>query len=271
MLGRTLHRKLRSHEVHGIDLTDCDIAQADQVRSIVESCHPEVVIHCAAMTAVDACEAHPDEAMAINAGGSENVARAASEVGARLIAFSTDYVFAGDLDRPYREVDSASPASVYGKSKLAGELAIRRSCPNHLICRVAWLYGEGGPSFLHTMLRLGREEGPPLKVVKDQCGNPTSCDAVADMIARLLRTDIVGLLHLTCEGEGTWYDFACEIFRLKGCKRTLHPCTTREFPRPAPRPSNSRLENRNLKAAGMPLMPDWRQALKDFFASYPNG
>ena len=157
--------------------------------------------------------------------------------------------------------------TIYGLSKYAGEELIRRHCPNHLICRISWLYGPGGPSFVHAMLKLADGTRPQLKVVNDQIGNPTSTWAVAEHLAILLEhPELVGTFHMTCEGEATWYDFAEEIFRIAGVKQEIVPCTTEEFPRPAPRPHNSRLEKRMLRLCGLPPMPDWHDALKEFFA-----
>jgi len=216
------------------------------------------------MTQVDACETYPDKAFRVNALGSANVASAATPHGARLIAISTDYVFDGALDRPYHEFDMPAPKTVYGASKWAGEEAVRHHCPDHTILRIAWLYGEDGPSFVHTMLKLGRQEGAPLKVVSDQLGNPTSTDAVADLLAQLLDHPIPGVVHGSCEEEASWFDFAQRIFAYGGIRREVQPCTTSEFPRPAPRPANSRLEKRMLRLAGLPAMPSWQDALANF-------
>ena len=192
MLGRTLLDRLTEHNVQGTDVEDCDITNANSVQALIDQVQPDVVIHCAAMTAVDECESNQQKAWAVNAVGSANVAIVAHRRGARLIAVSTDYVFSGDLHRPYHEWDEVDPRSVYGQSKLAGEQAIRTHCPDHVIARIAWLYGPGGPSFVHTMLRLGKAEGPPVKVVDDQIGNPTSTFAVAETIKVLLERPICG-------------------------------------------------------------------------------
>lgn len=269
MLGRTLQRRFKDHALTVADLPAVDITRPAGFDAFIREARPEVVIHAAAMTAVDACETNPDLAFQVNAAGSGVVARAAHKAGARLIALSTDYVFDGRLDRPYHEWDVPAPATVYGASKLAGEDAVRTLCPDHLIVRIAWLYGAGGPSFLHTMLKLGAAAGDPLKVVRDQVGNPTSADAVADLLARLLETPVAGVLHGSCEGEASWHDFAAEIFRRRPAARGLVPCTTAEFPRPAPRPANSRLEKRHLRLLGLPPMPHWREALDRFLAEYP--
>ena len=144
---------------------------------------------------------------------------------------------------------------------------IRRHCPNHLIARISWLYGAGGPSFVHAMMKLADGTRPELKVVADQVGNPTSAAAVARHLRLLLeRPELVGTFHLTCEGEASWHEFAREIFRLAGINQRLIPCATADFPRPAPRPANSRLEKRMLRLQNLPPMPDWHHALAKFMA-----
>ena len=271
MLGRTLLQHLESYEVIAVDIDDFEITDKTAVDEAFKQFCPEVVIHCAAMTAVDACESESEKAHQVNAVGTANIALACARHNARLLAISTDYVFSGELDRPYHEDDETNPKSVYGASKLAGEEAIRKHCPNHLIIRIAWLYGERGPSFLHTMLRLGREGGAPLKVVDDQIGNPTSTDAVAGHIKLLLEKPVTGTLHLTCEGETSWYGFTKEIFKLAGITREVIPCITADFPRPAPCPANSRLEKRGLRLHNLPPMPEWSVALTNFLETHPNG
>lgn len=271
MLGRHLVGTCAGHELLPVDIDDFDLADAAAVDRAVAAFRPDVVVHGAAMTAVDKAESDPEAAFRANAVGSINIAAACRRHDSRLIAMSTDYVFSGDLDRPYHEWDATGPRTVYGHSKLAGEEGIRNHCPNHLICRLAWLYGAGGPSFVHSMLKLGAQDGPPLKVVNDQIGNPTSALAVARRLAMLVELPIVGTMHFTCSGEATWYDFAREIFALWGVGRDLTPCTTGEFPRPAPRPANSRLDKRMLRLSGLPEMPDWRKALREFRDAYPDG
>jgi dTDP-4-dehydrorhamnose reductase len=265
MLGRTLARQLAPvHTVFAADREDFDIADSLAVERACGQFRPQAVLHCAAMTHVDDAESQPEPAFRVNGAGSAHVAAACHQVGARLIAFSTDYVFDGGLDRPYQEDDIPNPQTVYGKSKLAGELAIRRHCPNHLLLRVAWLYGAGGPSFVHTMLRLGSQPGPPLKVVADQLGNPTSADAVAERVLELLDVPAVGTWHLTADGEATWYQFARAIAQLVPFQRTIVPCTTADCPRPARRPANSRLQNRLLERHGLRPMDDWQRRLRAF-------
>lgn len=267
MLGRTICRVLGDRfEIVPTDLPEADITDENCIDKVVAEARPDAVIHCAAMTAVDKCEEMVDFAYRLNARGTANVAAACNRHGVRLIAISTDYVFDGDEDRPYNEFDRPSGGkTVYGKSKFAGEELVRQLCPNHCICRISWLYGLGGPSFVHAMLKLADGTRPQLKVVADQIGNPTSAIAVARELGVLLeRPRLCGTFHMTCEGEASWADFANEIFRLSGREQMVVPCTTEEFPRPAPRPKNSRLDKMMLRISGLPPMPDWRDALAEF-------
>lgn len=269
MLGRTLCRELTGFEVIPTDLPDCDITDAAKFDQVLKKYQPDAVIHCAAMTAVDKCESEIDFAYKLNAFGTANVASACHRNGIRLIAISTDYVFDGDSDRPYNEFDRATGGNtVYGKSKFAGEEMIRNHCPDHVICRISWLYGAGGPSFVHAMMNLADGTRPELKVVADQIGNPTSTSAVAAKLSEILKhRELTGTFHLTCEGEASWAEFAAEIFRLTGKNQKIVPCTTGEFPRPAPRPANSRLDKMMLRLAGLSPMPHWKTALADFIRS----
>ena len=268
MLGRTLERRWGEHEIVIADLPEVDITRPSSIAAAIAGARPDVVVHCAAMTAVDRCESERDEAFRINAVGSANVAAACSHSGCRLVALSTDYVFGGDLDRPYHEADRTGPRSVYGASKLAGEEAVRAQCPDHLIVRVGWLYGPGGPSFVHTMLRLGAEAGDPLRVVDDQIGNPTSTDAVAERLLDLIDAGVSGTFHLTCGGEATWFGFASRVLTLGRSPRAVVPCRTDEYPRPAPRPANSRLEKRALRLGGFAPMMRWEDAVERFFREH---
>ena len=269
MLGRTLVRELGGDfELIPTDLPEADITDERVIDAVFSQNAPDVVIHCAAMTAVDKCETERDLAFRLNARGTANVAAVCRRQGIRLIAISTDYVFEGDSYRPYNEFDRPTGGrTVYGQSKFAGEEAVRTLCPNHVIARISWLYGADGPSFVHAMMKLADETRPVLKVVADQHGNPTSTTAVARALRNFLeRPNLCGTFHLTCEGEATWAEFAEEIFRLAGRVQKVHPCTTEEFPRPAPRPKNSRLEKMALRLAGLPPMPDWKAALAEFMA-----
>ena len=273
MLGRTICRVIGDKfDIVPTDLPEADITDEAGFDALLKAERPDAVIHCAAMTAVDKCETEIDFAYRLNACGTANVAAACNRNGVRLVAISTDYVFDGDADRPYNEFDHATGGNtVYGKSKFAGEEQVRALCPNHAICRISWLYGFGGPSFVHAMLNLADGTRPILKVVADQHGNPTSAVAVARKLGELLlRPMLCGTFHMTCEGEATWAEFAEEIFRLAGRKQAVQPCTTDEFPRPAPRPKNSRLDKMMLRLNGLSPMPHWKDALAEFMqAEFP--
>jgi len=267
MLGRTLRRRLARHEIVVADLPEWDITDSDAFLAKTMAAMPDAVIHAAAMTKVDDCESNRDLAFRLNEEGSRNVAIACKSCGARLIAISTDYVFSGEPPKEpwaWSETDIPRPRTVYGASKFAGEQMVQMILPDAVILRIAWLYGAGGPSFVHTMAKLGSQEGAPLKVVNDQRGNPTSCDTVADVIEFLLAKPYVsGIVHGTCEDQCTWYDLAVELFRLLGLKREVVPCTTEEFPRPAPRPRNSALKKSVLNLLGY-RTPRWQDALASF-------
>ena len=274
MLGRTLTALYKDLEVLPTDLPEADICDRSAIDALLRKEQPDAVIHCAAMTAVDLCESQSERAYLLNARGTENVAEVCHACKIRLIAISTDYVFDGTLDRPYNEFDKADGGNtVYGKSKFAGEEAIRKICPDHVICRLSWLYGTGGPSFVHTMMKLADGSRKELKVVADQIGNPTSCLAAGRQIREILfRPELKGTFHTTCEGESSWAEFAMEIFRLASIHQKVIPCTTQEFPRAAARPANSRLEKMRFRQEGLPPMPHWKDALAEFMGTeFPSG
>ncbi len=267
MLGRTLQREFAEHELFIADLPDFDMLDDVSLERAFAAFRPEAVIHCAAMTKVDDCESNRRLAFELNETGSAKVASACRKFGARLIAISTDYVFGGNAAEAYAESDAPAPRTVYGASKLAGEKAALSTVQDAVVLRIAWLYGAGGPSFIHTMAKLGAQVGAPLKVVNDQRGNPTSAVAVAGVIRFLLsHPEICGVVHGTCEGECSWYELARELFARLGLPRELTPCTTAEFPRPAPRPANSALAKTVLAAHGYNT-PDWRAALAEFLVT----
>lgn len=268
MLGRTLLKHWQEdHTCFIADLPETDLTNPESVEQIFAETQPDVVVHCAAMTQVDDCEKYPKKAYLLNETMTANVAKACDAHQARLIAISTDYVFSGEGETPWDEDARPNPKTVYGASKLAGENAVRQYCANHIIARVAWLYGAGGPSFVHTMMALASADPMrTLNVVDDQYGNPTSADAVAKMLTAILkRTDLRGTFHLTCEGVATWCEFAKAIFRLAGYTMvTVDPCTTAEFPRPAKRPAYSALSKEKLKRCKLHKMPAWQEALAAF-------
>ncbi len=273
LLGRTLVRRWQDrHALLPLGRAELDVCDAAACHAAVTGLRPDAVVHCAAATAVDRCETQREEAFRINARGSAAIAAACHRAAVRLVAISTDYVFSGALGRPCDEWDRPDPVSVYGISKLAGEQAVREHCPDHCIVRTAWLYGSGGQGFVQAMLRLGAADGPPLRVVDDQRGDPTSATALADGLERVLMAGIVGTVHLSCAGGGTTrYDLAREILALRGLVRSIEACSSGACPRPAPRPADSRLDNMVMRLHAMPALPHWREALADFLQEHPDG
>jgi dTDP-4-dehydrorhamnose reductase len=266
LLGNALLPRLRAaHEVDGFGVEDGEVTDPAYVRKRLDAFHPEAVLHLAAWTAVDACEADPDRAFRVNAEGSRVVATEATRVGARVIGVSTDYVFDGEQTRPYTEDDVPSPKSVYGKSKLAGENEVRTAA-HWAIVRTAWLYGEGGRNFVDTILTALDERGN-LEVVNDQVGSPTYAGDLSQALITLLEVRAEGLYHVANLGEASWFDLAREAARLTGRHpERIRPATTAEVPRPAPRPAYSVLDCRRVTAAqGLRLRP-WRDALADYLA-----
>ncbi len=269
-LGTELQKVLKHHQLFLGDVENCDITKPDMVFSRVYKFRPEVIIHAAAYTDVDGAETHQDLAYRVNALGTRNVVVATELVGAKIVYISTDYVFDGKKGKPYLEFDKPNPLSVYGKSKLAGEYAVQHLTKKYFIARSAWLYGENGKNFVKTILELAKKE-KELKVVRDQIGSPTWAYNLAEAIGKLIESDLYGVYHITNSGQASWYDFACEILKLKEIKVKVNPVRTKEFPRSAPRPPYSVLDNFNLKEMGIFKMPNWRKALKDFLNKDFNG
>lgn len=273
-LGRAINQEYRKDEAEFIN-TDVqagdgvralDITNVDQVLTLVRQTKPDVIINCAAHTAVDLCEQQWDSAYKINAIGPRNLSIAASDIGAKLIHVSTDYVFDGTGTRPYTEFDAPGPNSAYGKTKLEGEHFVETFAKKYFILRTAWLYGDG-KNFVKTMLRLS-ENHDKVTVVDDQVGNPTSAAELARMIHFLEPTENYGLFHATCEGSCSWADLAEETFRLAGKDTVVERVSTEEYcrrnPNQAPRPAYSILENYMLSLTSDFRMADWKDALKEY-------
>jgi dTDP-4-dehydrorhamnose reductase len=274
MLGREIFRVARElgKEPIGLDLPECDITNFKAVQHAVIKAEPELIIHAAAFTAVDRCESEADLALLVNGTGTQHVCLAAQSANVPVLHLSTDYIFDGNKPHPlpYDEWDAAHPLSMYGQSKLAGELFVRELCPRHYIVRISWLCGHGSANFVETMLKLsaGRDE---LKVVNDQHGSPTFVADLAPELLRLAGSGLFGTYHITNRGYTTWFEFAKKIFELSGAKTRVLPCTTEEFPRPAPRPRNSRLSPRLFENALGNRMPTWEEGLKKYIEERQTG
>jgi dTDP-4-dehydrorhamnose reductase len=261
-LGRdTVERFAASgHEVVAAGRRELDVAHRDQVLSAIGSVRPDVVVNCAAFTAVDACENDVDRAYQVNALAVRHVAEAARRFGAHLCHVSTDYVFSGDKGEPYHEWDRPNPQSIYGASKLAGE---QEAGEETTVVRTSWLCGRHGSNMVATVLRLA-SEGGPMRFVDDQKGSPSFTPDVAAVIERLCADRRPGLYHVTNQGEVSWYEFAREIMAVAGYDPDrVAPITTADLqpPRPAARPANSVLENRALALAGLDCPPEYRAPL----------
>ena len=244
------------------DRNDLNIFDFNEVNNTILDLKPDVVINCAAHTAVDLCETDIDNAYKINAIGPRNLAIASEKVGAKFVQVSTDYVFDGTASKPYREDCLTSPKSIYGTSKLMGEEFTKSFSSKYFIVRTAWLYGKGN-NFVKTMLKLA-ETNKELNVVNDQFGSPTSTVDLAKSIIKLINTEHYGTYHGTCEGECSWYDFAKKIFEIKNIDIKVNPVTSDEFKRRAPRPKYSVLDNFMLKLVGLNSFRNWEEALKEY-------
>lgn len=269
-LGRAINQQyagdpevdLVNTDVFQPDVMEMDITNVDTVMKTIREVRPDVIINCAAHTAVDLCESQADAAYRINAIGPRNLSMAAKEVGAKLVHVSTDYVFEGNGTRPYTEFDTPNPQGMYGYTKLAGENFVQQFADKFFIIRTAWLYGEG-KNFVKTMLRLS-ESNDTVRVVRDQFGSPTSAVELAKMIKYLIPTENYGIFHGTCEGMCSWADFAQEIFRLAGKDTKVNGITTEEYPTPAVRPAYSVLDNYMLRLTGDYRFAQWEDALAEY-------
>lgn len=252
-------------QLTGLDYPETDITDGDRVASLFED-PPDILINCAAWTDVDGAESHEKQAFRVNAVGPELLAHAARGSGTLLVHISTDFVFDGTKQTAYVEDDRPNPRSVYGKSKLAGELSVAAIAPEHLIIRTAWLYGPNGRNFVDTILRIARETGE-LKVVNDQRGSPTFTGMLSRVLWRLATTGARGVFHVAGAGACTWFELATRALELAGVKARLMPVSTEEFPRPAPRPKNSVLECSKAEAHLSEKVPPWPDGLQEYIKS----
>jgi dTDP-4-dehydrorhamnose reductase len=272
MLGQDLVSSLQRQDeaVCGLARGDLDVTDATAVMRAVRDCRPDIVVNCAAWTAVDEAETHEDQALRVNAVGARLVADACAASGARLIHMSTDYVFSGDGRQPYPEDGVPRPRTAYGRTKLAGERAVLELLPvSGYVVRTAWLYGAYGPNFVRTMMRLERERAT-VDVVDDQRGQPTwAVDVVSQVIALARAGAAAGIYHATSSGETTWFGLAREIFGLLDADPSrVRPVASSAHPRPAPRPGYSVLGHGAWARAGIRPIPDWRSRLHEAFYAF---
>ena len=257
--------KNRGYEAVGVDIEDMDITDEAAVKRVLGSEKPDAVIHCAAWTAVDAAEdeENREKVRAINALGTAYIAGVCREIGAKMMYISTDYVFDGQGETPWKpDCENFAPLNVYGQAKLEGEMAVRAALEKFFIVRIAWVFGKNGKNFIKTMLSVGRKH-PVLRVVDDQIGTPTYTLDLARLLVDMIGTEKYGVYHATNEGGYiSWADFAREIFRQAGMDTVVTPVTTAEYGlSKAARPFNSRLDKQKLTEMGFEPLPQWKDAL----------
>ena len=250
----------RGIDGRGVDVEDFDLTDGPAVKAYVEAYGPDVIVHCAAYTAVDRAESEPEVCARVNGDGTMNVVRAALAVGAKLVFISTDYVFSGDGEEPWTEDAPYNPRNVYGLSKVQGEIAVRSLMKRYFLIRTSWVYGIHGKNFVRTMLRLGQEK-PEIRVVDDQIGSPTYSLDLARIICDMIPTEKYGIYHVCNEGFMSWADFARLILAGQSAWCQVVPVPTSEYETPARRPLNSRMSTRKMKEAGFGPMPTVEDAL----------
>jgi dTDP-4-dehydrorhamnose reductase len=270
-LGRELFDTATAagHEVRSTTRAECDITSPAAVRAVLEDADPEVVINCAAWTGVDAAESDSDAAFRANAIGPRVLAGACALRDILLVQMSTDYVFDGTATSPIDEWQRPNPRSAYGASKLAGETEVRTLARRHMVIRTSWLYGQGGPNFVLTILRAAAER-PELRVVSDQLGCPTWTGHLAPALLAVIERDLPGTVHLTNSGAVSWHGFAEAIIAAAGGDTPVTPITTAEYPTAAYRPRYSVLDNRVCRMLGEAPLPPWQDGLRSYMAQLRN-
>ena len=257
-----INQRCKRFDLVATDARDLDITDTGQVKALVTSEQPQVIINTAAFTKVDDCEQEEVKAFKVNAVGARNLSVAAFKIGAKVLQVSTDYVFDGTGSTPKREYDTINPVNAYGKSKALGERMVIETNPRHFIVRTAWLYGEGH-NFVRTILKLVAEK-KELKVVNDQIGSPTSTVDLARCIIDLIQTEHYGIYHGTCEGECSWCEFARRILEIKRINIEVTPISSDELNQAAQRPAYSVLENFMLKMIGLNTFRKWEDSLNEY-------
>ncbi|MBQ2895447.1 MAG: dTDP-4-dehydrorhamnose reductase [Oscillospiraceae bacterium] len=264
-LGHDVCRELKARgiEHRGVSSRELDITDGAAAERMLRDYCPDAVIHCAAYTAVDRAEDEAARCWQVNAAGTANLAAVCAALGSKLLYVSTDYVFSGEGERPWETEDAVAPRSVYGRTKLTGELAVRSMVEKYFIVRISWVFGANGGNFVKTMLRLA-ESREEVSVVADQLGSPTYTADLAPLLCDMIETERYGVYHAANEGVCSWADFAAAVFRLAGKSTRVRPITTAEYPAKASRPLNSRLSRAALDEAGFARLPAWEDALERY-------
>ena len=263
-VGYDVIKRLESEGIEclGTDRKSLDITKEEQVKMVINDYNPDVVIHCAAYTAVDKAEDEKKLCYLVNVIGTKNIAGACKYINAKLVYISTDYVFDGEGDKPFDVTDKPNPINYYGQTKYEGELEVQEHLDKYFIVRTSWVFGSNGNNFVNTMLRLGKET-EEISVVADQVGSPTYTYDLPELLVKMIETDKYGIYHVTNEGYCSWYEFACNIFK-KACMHIkVNPINTEDYPTKAKRPKNSRLAKERIEIEGFQKLPNWEKALED--------
>lgn len=250
-------------ESKGVDVADFDLTNKEEVQAYIRQYNPDVVVHCAAYTAVDKAEDEKELCYAVNVSGTEYIAEVCKELDAKMVYISTDYVFNGEGEEPFEVNSPVGAKNQYGLTKYRGELEVQKYLDKYFIVRVSWVFGINGNNFIKTMLRLGKER-EELNVIDDQVGSPTYTPDLAKLIVDMIQTDKYGVYHASNEGYCSWYEFTKEIFRQAGYTTKVNSITTDQYPTKAARPLNSRMSKNSLDEAGFERLPKWKDALKRY-------
>jgi dTDP-4-dehydrorhamnose reductase len=265
-LGYDVIERLKKLNIEhiGVNRENFDLTNEEQTKSFILNYGPDVVIHCAAYTAVDKAEDERDLCHAVNVLGTRYIAQACKELDAKMVYISTDYVFDGEKEEPYEVTDTPNPVNYYGLTKYLGEQEVQKNLDKFFIVRTSWVFGKNGNNFVKTMLKLGQER-KEIKVVCDQVGSPTYTYDLAKLLCDMIQTDKYGVYHATNEGYCSWYEFACEIFKIAGMDDVkVIPIKSEEYPTKAVRPKYSRLLKDKLELKGFSRLPNWKDALERY-------
>lgn len=264
-LGYDVVNELEKREIEaiGVDIDEMDITDAQSVCKVITEANVDAVIHCAAYTAVDNAEEDVERCRRVNADGTQNIANICKKLNVKMMYISTDYVFDGEGENLWQPEDKRKPLNIYGLTKYEGELAVQNTLDRYFIVRIAWVFGVNGKNFVRTMLNLA-ENHKTLTVVNDQFGSPTYTYDLAVLLVDMILTEKYGIYHATNEGICTWYEFACEIFRIAGIDVEVKPVDSDAFPVKAKRPHNSRMSKDKLEEQGFHRLPTWQDAVRRY-------
>lgn len=266
-LGYDVIKRLEKSNIEylGTDIDVLDITDQERVKKSINEYMPDVVIHCGAYTAVDKAEDNRELCYSVNVLGTRYIAEACKEIDAKMVYISTDYVFDGEGEKPFKTTDKPNPINYYGQTKYEGELEVQNILEKYFIVRISWVFGSNGNNFVKTMLRLGNER-KEISVVADQIGSPTYTYDLAELLVDMIKTDKYGIYHATNEGYCSWYEFACEIFKQANIDIKVNPLSTEDYPTRAKRPKNSKMNKERLEHHFY-LLRKYENALFDFLSS----